>query len=279
MAKTIVALFDTRSEAEGAVRRLEDLGFTHNDVSLVANGAPAAADAAAPLAETAAPESGAGAGALVGAGIGGAAGLLASLAGLTIPVIGPILAAGPLVAALTGLGVGAATGGLVGALANTGVPEEEAELYSEGIRRGGTLVMVTVADLQAERVADLMGEAGAVDIEKRASEWTTGGWRPQYGRTRASTTGLPVDAGAAPGSVQSTSAPIASTGGATTVGVVGSGIGSTGLANAGGIDIGGPGSTVAEVRTRFRRAGIYDIGHPTRELEEVGVGRSGREKK
>lgn len=247
MAKTVVALFDNKPEAESAVKKLEDLGFTHNDISVVASGGKtdpldsgvAGAKLESRSSSTAGETAGAaGTGALVGAGIGGAVGLIASLAGLVVPVIGPILAAGPLVAALTGAGVGAAAGGLVGALADTGVPEDEAELYGEGVRRGGTLVVVRTDDAQAERVGDLLTDSGAIDIEERASEWTTGGWRPQYGRTRTS-----ADSAAQ--------------------------------------------STAVAAPAGFRRVGIYELGHPesaredaARELEEVGAGsdRGGRSK-
>ena len=69
----------------------------------------------------------------IGAAIGGVGGLLLSAAGaLTIPVIGPILAAGPIAAALTGAGIGAAAGGLIGALTESGVPEEDAEILCRG---------------------------------------------------------------------------------------------------------------------------------------------------
>lgn len=283
MAKTIVALFDGRGQAEGAVRRLEELGFTDNDISLVAGGSgvadavaidPLDSGVASPRTAKAAETSetgmktgtAAGAGALVGAGIGGAAGLLASLAGLTIPVIGPILAAGPLVAALTGAGIGAAAGGLVGALANAGIPEAEAEIYSEGVRRGGTLVIVHAYDDRADEVVDLLEDEGAVDIDERASEWTAGGWRPQYGRTtRLSSTAEPVS-------------PVEYTPGA-----VGAGIDRSGYATAGSVDVAGSGtgSTVSDVKRRLRRAGVYDAGRGalSHELEEVGAGRSDRDRR
>jgi hypothetical protein len=69
-------------------------------------------------------------------------GLVAGLAALAIPGVGPIIAAGPIFTALTGAGIGAAAGGLIGALANTGMPEEDARIYAEEVRRGGVLVIV-----------------------------------------------------------------------------------------------------------------------------------------
>jgi hypothetical protein len=83
---------------------------------------------------------GAGKGAGIGAGLGGAAGLLAGLGLLAIPGLGPVFAAGWLAATAVGAAAGAATGGLVGALTEAGVSKEDAPLYAEGVRRGGTLV-------------------------------------------------------------------------------------------------------------------------------------------
>src|SRR5205085_5078419 len=96
---------------------------------------------------------GAGTGAGIGAGIGGAAGLLAGLGLLAIPGVGPVVAAGWLVAtaagAATGAVVGGAAGGLVGSLTGAGVPENDAHFYAEGVRRGGTLVTARVDDARA----------------------------------------------------------------------------------------------------------------------------------
>jgi hypothetical protein len=95
---------------------------------------------------------------------------LAGLAGLAIPGIGPILAAGPIAAALGGAlggaGLGAAAGGLIGALTDMGVPEHEARHYEDAVRQGKTLVTVrSEDDAAAERVASIMDSCGAIDIE------------------------------------------------------------------------------------------------------------------
>ena len=120
---------------------------------------------------------GAGTGALAGAGtgavVGGSLGLLTGAVGLFIPGLGPILGMGPMLATiLGGAGIGAVAGGLAGALANAGVPELDAGLYTEGVRRGGTLVTV-VADGQhaADVAADVMDRAGAYDVNERAATW------------------------------------------------------------------------------------------------------------
>ena len=95
---------------------------------------------------------------------------------LAIPGIGPIVAAGPLVAALTGAGIGAVAGGLIGALTDVGVPEEEAGYYAEGVRRGGTLVTINAEDSMADQAIDILEDHNAVDVEQRASAWKQSGW-------------------------------------------------------------------------------------------------------
>ena len=104
------------------------------------------------------------------------AGLLIGIGALAVPGIGPVLAAGPLAGALgtalAGAGIGAAAGGLVGALAGLGVPEEHAEYYAEGVRRGGTLVSVQTDDVNADAAAEAMRAAGALDVEaRRGQDW------------------------------------------------------------------------------------------------------------
>lgn len=120
--------------------------------------------------------SGAGAGASIGTIIGGGLGLVAGIGALAIPGVGPVVAAGWLVATITGAGIGAAGGGIVGSLTGAGVSEEEAHVYTEGVRRGGTLVSVRVDEAQAERVSDVMRRHSPVDWETRREEYRTGGW-------------------------------------------------------------------------------------------------------
>lgn len=108
---------------------------------------------------------GAGAGAGIGAVLGGLGGLLVGLGVFSIPGLGPVLAAGPMAAAITGLAGGAVgavsggvVGGLIGMLTDMGVPEEKAELYLENIRHGGILVAAHVEDSQALGVRAVMNE-------------------------------------------------------------------------------------------------------------------------
>lgn len=121
--------------------------------------------------------SGAATGAVTGGVIGGVAGLALAFTSLTVPVIGPIIAAGPIVATLTGVGVGAVAGGLIGGLTDLGVHPEHAEYYAESVRRGGALVTVRAEDDRADEVTRIMQQHGAIDINKRADTWRSGGWQ------------------------------------------------------------------------------------------------------
>jgi hypothetical protein len=90
---------------------------------------------------TTAPE-GSTAGAGSGLVLGGALGWLVGISALAIPGLGPFIAAGPIMAALAGMRVGSAIGGLTGALIGMGIPEYEAKRYEGRVRSGGILISV-----------------------------------------------------------------------------------------------------------------------------------------
>jgi uncharacterized membrane protein len=180
MAKTIVGSFDSFEEARRVVDELRQQGFSQEDISIVANNAAgqySTEEASEPSAKVSDAGAGAASGAAAGGLIGGAAGLIVGLMGLAIPGIGPIVAAGPLAATLAGAGVGAVAGGLIGGLTGAGVPEDEAQVYAEAVRRGGALVTVRAEDARAELAASTMRNCGAVDIERRAELWRGQGWQ------------------------------------------------------------------------------------------------------
>jgi hypothetical protein len=183
MANTIVALYDNMDTAHKVVRDLRDAGIANNNISLVAQDATGqySQQAATTTGDTA---DGASTGAGVGAVVGGIGGLLVGLGALTIPGIGPVLAAGPLataVSALLGAGAGALAGslagGLLGALIDMGIPEEQAGYYAEGVRRGGALVTVDADDMTLDRARDVMNRYDPVDIHQRAETWRQSGWK------------------------------------------------------------------------------------------------------
>jgi uncharacterized protein (TIGR02271 family) len=178
MAKTVVGLMNTAAEAESVVRDLSaTCGCDRGDIGLMARGAhDEARESGGDMA------SGALKGAGTGAAVGGILGLVAGAASLTIPGIGPLIAAGPIASALAGAGIGAAAGGLIGALTQIGVPEHEAHYYAEGVRRGGTLVTVHArSDGVADCAAEVMRRHGAVDIDERAAQWKGQGWSGRLG--------------------------------------------------------------------------------------------------
>lgn len=173
---TIVALYDTIEQAKQAVEALKNAGYTDTDISLIAN--DTTGEYARDL-TVKAPADGAGKGATAGAIIGGLGGLLVGIGALVIPGIGPVLAAGPLAAAVTtlvGAGVGAAAGGLLGALVDLGVPEEEAGYYAEGVRRGGALVTAHVDDNRVDDARRILQGYNPVNINNRVAEWKKAGW-------------------------------------------------------------------------------------------------------
>ena len=175
--KAISHVYDSYSAANDTVRDLEAAGIPTVDISIVAN-----KDIARGHAEVKElPGSPTGAGAGIGAAAGGTVGLLAGLGLLAIPGLGPVVAAGWLAAtavgAVAGGAAGAGVGGLVGALSDSGVPKEDAHVYTEAVRRGGTLVSARVADEDAERVRAIFMRHDPIDPDIRGREYRSGGWR------------------------------------------------------------------------------------------------------
>jgi len=206
--KTVVGLFDDMAQAKKAALDLEGAGIPHNDISIVANNeggryAPVNTD-------TASTDNGGGHAighdALVGAEIGGVAGLLMAITGFAIPGLGWIAGAGWLMATILGAGTGAVIGGLVGALTHVGVPEEDAAHYNEGVRRGGTLLAVKAQDAVAHRVAQILGDDGAVNIDERAEQYRQEGFLPTPATPMASTTQT-TPATPVAGTIQTTARP------------------------------------------------------------------------
>lgn len=180
--QTITRLYDTYAEASNVVAALEAAGVPHSHVSLIGNDKGTGTTATTPAAEEKAEgaEKGAGTGASIGTLLGGGAGLLAGIGALAIPGVGPVVAAGWLIATLTGAGVGAAVGGgaggLVGSLTGAGVSEDDAHVYAEGVRRGGNLVSVRTDEAMAPTVQGILDAHPGVDTAARRSEYQTGGW-------------------------------------------------------------------------------------------------------
>ena len=179
MTATISRLYDNYADAQRAVANLEAAGVPHSDLSIVANNSDnwystgkkvdRDRDGVDDRAE------GAATGAGIGAGLGGAAGLLAGLGLLAIPGLGPVVAAGWLASTAAVATAGAATGGLVGALTQAGVSDEDAPAYAEGVRRGGTLVSARVPDTDRARFEAILDQS-SVNLRDRRTAWQKSGW-------------------------------------------------------------------------------------------------------
>src|SRR5205085_10409881 len=115
-------------------------------------------------------------GAGIGGVLGGGAGLLAGLGMLAIPGLGPVVAAGWLASLAVGAAAGATAGGLAGALVSSGTSDDHAHVYSESVRRGGTLVSVRVADGNASAVQGILDGYDPVDPVARGKEYRAAGW-------------------------------------------------------------------------------------------------------
>jgi hypothetical protein len=164
MANTAVfGIYPTLELAESAVSALKAEGFRATDISMLLPENVGSKDLAHTKASKA-PE-GASAGAGSGAIIGGTLGWLAGIGLLTIPGIGPLVAAGPIVAALAGAGAGGAIGGIAGALVGMGIPEYEAKRYEGRVRKGGILLSVHADDSAwTNRAKKLLISTGAEDV-------------------------------------------------------------------------------------------------------------------
>ncbi|OPH84387.1 hypothetical protein [Nitrobacter vulgaris] len=180
MTVTISRLYDSHTQAQAAVQRLQTAGVPQSDISLVANNSDSwfntdknvdrDRDGVDDRVE------GAGTGAGIGAGVGAAAGLLAGLGLLAIPGLGPVVAAGWLASTAVGAAAGATTGGIVGALTEAGVSEEDAHSYAEGVRRGGTLVSARVDEGDRAHLEAALNDS-AVNLQERRAAWQKTGWR------------------------------------------------------------------------------------------------------
>ena len=185
MGTIVTRLYDSFDRAQEAVAELERVGIARSDISLVSHRSgikDAPASVREPSDFTAAEASGSDAatGATLGGLLGAGGGALAGLGLIAIPGLGPVVAAGWLAAAAVGAVVGGAVGGgaggIVGALTHAGVSKEEADVYAEGVRRGGTLVSANVADDQAATAEAVLDRFDHVDIAERRAAYHSGGW-------------------------------------------------------------------------------------------------------
>jgi hypothetical protein len=161
VSKLVTGIFSTRPSAELASQELVKAGFPSEDISLLLTETTRGREFA--LRKSSKAPEGAATGATIGGVLGAAAAGLAAVASISVPGLA-LVAAGPVVAALTGLGAGAATGGLTGALIGLGIPEHEARFYNGEIERGGILVGVYVHGDRAKVAREILDSAGAEKV-------------------------------------------------------------------------------------------------------------------
>jgi hypothetical protein len=177
----VFGIYATPATAEAAVDHLLTRGFTNSAISVLLPD-DETTRAFAHEKNTKAPE-GTTTGVTTGGVIGGALGLLAGIGALAIPGIGPLIAAGPIVATLAGVGAGGAVGGIVGALVGMGIPEYEAKRYEGAVKGGGTLLSVHCdTSEQIDFAKEALKDTGARDIASTSeASSNTSGARDTFG--------------------------------------------------------------------------------------------------
>lgn len=161
--KSVICIANNHSHADLIVDHLREAEFDYNDISVLFPDKSTTRDFAHER-NTKAPE-GAATGVSAGGAIGGSLGWLAGIGALAIPGAGPFIAAGPILAALSGAAVGAAVGGIAGSLIGFGIPEYEAKRYEGRVRSGGILISVHADDANEVKLARAIFEqSGAQDI-------------------------------------------------------------------------------------------------------------------
>jgi hypothetical protein len=161
--KSVFCITTTRDQADRIVGELKTANFSSNDISVLFPDKGTTRDFAHEK-NTKAPE-GAAAGAGTGGVIGGALGWIVGIGALAIPGVGPFIAAGPIMAALSGAAIGAAAGGIAGGLIGLGIPELEAKRYEGKVKAGNLLLSVhTESSEEISRAKDIFTRLGAQDI-------------------------------------------------------------------------------------------------------------------
>jgi len=173
---SVYGIYSTRVQLESGINALRSNGFREVDISILLPENVGNKDLHVEM-NSKAPE-GATAGGVGGAVIGGALGWLAGIGALAIPGLGPFIAAGPIMAALSGVGAGAAVGGLAGGLVGMGMPEAEAKRFEGRVKTGGILISVHCDNNEwANRAERILEQTGAMDIE------SGGEWGADYAKT------------------------------------------------------------------------------------------------
>jgi uncharacterized protein (TIGR02271 family) len=150
MTKTVVALYDSASDAETVSRELSAAGFT--DTEVVDNSSIGSDRAAWSDMDVSDSSLAAGAPGVVGTPLG------------AVPESGTTTASSSV------------SSGILGRLRRAGVPEDDSNMYAEGVRRGGSLVIARLADDNVDRGLEIMSNYHPIDIDERGSQWRSEGW-------------------------------------------------------------------------------------------------------
>jgi hypothetical protein len=162
--KSVFGVYQTWPEAERAVSELHSAGFSNRDLSILVHSDNVDKDELAPERHTQSPK-GLAVGALSGAFLGGGLGLLAGFGTLVIPGIGPMLAMGPILSALSGIGMGGVAGGVAGAFIGVGFPEHKLTDLQKDLKEGGILVSVHAESFDLRKEAyQILQDTGAEGI-------------------------------------------------------------------------------------------------------------------
>ena len=167
MAKAVFCIAKSEEQATQIVNQLKEAGFSNNDVSVLLPDRAGSRDFAHEH-HTKAPE-GVATGAVAGGVMAGVFGWLIGIGTLAIPGVGPLVAAGPILAALSSAAAGGAVGGLAGGLIGLGIPEYEAKQFEGKVKNGNILISVHTEDGNERSVAkQIFDRAHADDISTTA---------------------------------------------------------------------------------------------------------------
>jgi hypothetical protein len=161
MAKAVFCIAKSEEQATNIVNQLKEAGFSNDDVSVLLPDRAGSRDFAHEH-HTKAPE-GAATGAIAGGVMAGVLGWLVGIGSLAIPGVGPLIAAGPILAALSGAAAGGAVGGLAGGLVGLGIPEYEAKQYEGKVKNGNILISVHTEDSKERSVAKKIFDGAHAD--------------------------------------------------------------------------------------------------------------------
>lgn len=154
--KVVIGVFRSTQAAEQAVNQLRSQGFGNQEINIISK---------KDQNQTEYVDDDITDGAVTGGTLGGIGGLLLGAGALAIPGLGPIVAVGPIAAALSGAVVGGVAGGLI----DWGIPEEVSRRYENSVRQGGILAIVKTAETSVNQAAAILRQNGAQDVESHAS--------------------------------------------------------------------------------------------------------------